>query len=336
MKLPPLSIIIVTRNSERTLKECLKRIKMQDYNAPIEVLLIDGGSVDNSKRIAKESGLSAHFINGGYPDNQEARRSVGIENATYEICVFIDSDNYMIGKKWLQEMVEPLLIDKEIIATQTLRYAAPKNESLLNRYFGLLGGADPVAYYLGKDDRLSWMFDTWNLLGIVLEEKKNYFKIAFDPTNYPSVGCNGVMFRKSILLKSNWGSHENYFHADVFVDIGKQGYNKFGIVKNEIFHITAGTPISFLKKRRLYMQLHHQSLHTKRRQLVFDPHKRSDVLKLVLFIFFAITFVEPIIESLVGYAKKRDRAWFLHPLMTVGMALLYSEATINRLFLKKS
>jgi glycosyltransferase involved in cell wall biosynthesis len=309
---------------------------MQDYSAPIEVLLVDGGSVDNSKKIAKESGLSAYFINGGYPDNQEARRSVGIENATYEICVFIDSDNYMIGKKWLQEMVEPLLNDKEVIATQTLRYAAPKNESLLNRYFGLLGGADPVAYYLGKNDRLSWMFDRWNLLGTVLEEKKNYFKIAFDPTNYPSVGCNGVMFRKSILLKSNWGSHENYFHADVFVDIGKQGYNKFGIVKNEIFHITAGTPISFLKKRRLYMQLHHQSLHTKRRQLVFDPHKRSDVLKLVLFIFFAITFVEPIIESLVGYAKKRDSAWFLHPLMTVGMALLYSEATINRLFLKKS
>lgn len=331
---PPLSIIIITLNAQRTIRECLKLIKAQNYPNIIEVLIVDGGSSDDTINTAKKSGLNIKIINGGYKDNQEARRAIGIGNAKYEICVSIDSDNYLLERNWLKKMVEPLLKDKEIIATQTLRYAAPIKHSLLNRYFGLIGGADPVAYYLGKNDRLSWAYNDWNLLGEVIENNPDYFKVAFDPANYPSVGCNGILFRKSIILKSNWKKPENYFHADVFVDIGKLGYNKFGIVKNQIFHITAATPLSFLIKRRNYMQLHHQRMHSKRRQLVFDPNKSRDVIKLVLFIIIAFTFLEPFIEALRGYIKKRDIAWFLHPFMTFGMAILYTEVTLSRLIVK--
>jgi glycosyltransferase involved in cell wall biosynthesis len=332
--LPPISIIVVTRDSQRTIKECLRLIRAQRYTNKVQVIIVDGGSTDKTLDIARNSGLNVKIIDGGYKDNQEARRAIGITHARYEICCFIDSDNFMLETDWLERMVEPLLVDDELVATQTLRYAAPKNSSVLNRYFGLIGGADPVAYYLGKNDRLSWAFKRWKLLGTVLEDSDTYIKVAFDPANYPSVGCNGVMFRKSTLLKSKWGEPDNYFHADVFVDVAKLGYNKFGIVKNQIFHITAGTPMSFLAKRRKYMRLHHQGFHSQRRQLVFDPRKPRDVLNLAKFVILAMTFVEPFYQSLRGYLKKRDSAWFLHPLITAGMALMYAEATVNRLVQK--
>lgn len=331
---PAISIIIVTLNAQRTIKECLKYIEKQSYPNIDEVLIVDGGSSDATLNIASQSNLPIKIIKGGYKDNQEARRSVGVEKAKNEICAFIDSDNYILSKSWLKQMVKPLITEEEIVATQTLRYAVPKNASMLNRYFGLIGGADPVSYYLGKNDRLSWAFSKWNLLGKIRSENKNYLKIEFEPHSYPTVGCNGVLFKKSFLLKSKWGDPENYLHTDVFVDIGKLGYNKFGIVKNEIFHNTAESPVSFLLKRRKYMQMYHQQMNRKRRQLVFDSRNRRDIYKLILFIFFFLTIIEPLTQSIIGYVKKRDTAWFLHPLMCYGMGLIYIEATLRMYFNK--
>lgn len=328
-KFPPLSIIIVTLNSQRTLKECLQYIKEQSYPSLSEVLIIDGGSTDDTLDIAKESGLPIKVIEGGYRDNQEARRAVGILKAKNEICAFIDSDNYILDKNWLKDMVSPLLEDKKIIASQTLRYAAPKNVTVLNRYFGLLGAADPVAYYLGKADRLSWAFDEWNLLGKVILQNNKYLVVEFSENNYPTVGCNGIVFKRSILLKVASKDPKNYLHTDVFIDVGKLGYNKFAIVKNEIFHNTAGNLWSFLKKRRKYMQLFHQELNKTRRHLIFNPRKLSEVFRLIVFIIFSITIIEPFLESIRGYIKKRDIAWFIHPLLCLGLAIVYAEATIR-------
>ena len=210
MKFPPISIVIVTLNSERTLGECLRRIKKQKYPYLSEVLIVDGGSSDKTIEISKKSKLPIKIVNGGYKNNQEARRGIGVKMARSEICLFIDSDNYLVGENWLKSMVEPLIEDRKIIATQTLRYSAPKNATIFNRYFGLFGGADPVAYYLGKNDRLSCAFDNWNLLGKVVSENERYFTVEFNPKNYPTVGCNGVAFRRSILLKSRWDDPENF------------------------------------------------------------------------------------------------------------------------------
>ena len=138
-KLPKISIIIVTLNSQRTLADCLSHIENQNYENIDEVLVIDGGSTDDTKKIAQSSNLPIHFIRGGYKDNQEARRAIGIEKAQSEICAMIDSDNYITDKNWLKDMIEPLLKNNDIIASQTLRYDAPKNTTILNRYFGLLG-----------------------------------------------------------------------------------------------------------------------------------------------------------------------------------------------------
>ncbi|PIR80241.1 MAG: hypothetical protein COU25_01135 [Candidatus Levybacteria bacterium CG10_big_fil_rev_8_21_14_0_10_35_13] len=329
MRFPPVSIIIVTLNSARTLKECLNRINKQNYPKISEVLIVDGGSTDKTLEIAHKSKLPVKIVNGGYRDNQEARRGVGIKMAKSEICFLIDSDNYLVGNNWLRSMVEPLMEDPKIIATQTLRYSAPKDSSLFNRYFGLLGAADPVAYYLKKSDRLSFAFDKWNLLGKIIDENKRYYTIEFSQGKYPAVGCNGIALKRSIILKANLKNPEDYIHTDVFVDIGKLGFARFGIVKNEVFHNTAENITSFFGKRRRYMKLFHQRLNANRRHLTFDPKNPSDILHLVLFVIFALTFIEPFIESLRGYIKKRDIAWFIHPLVCFGIMLIYAQTTIN-------
>lgn len=330
--LPDISIIIVSLNSQRTLKSCLQYIEQQTYPHVKEVLLIDGGSSDNSIEIAKEAHLPIKIVNGRFKNNQEARRAIGIARAKSKICAMIDSDNYIIDKNWLKAMVEPLMDNTSVVASQTLRYAVPKGASSLNRYFGLLGGADPVSYYLKKSDRLSWAFDHWNLLGKVLLRKRNYFIVEFDPNNFPTVGANGIVFKKSKLLRSNWGNPDNFFHTDVYVDIAKKGMNRFAIVNNEIFHNTADTIFTFFQKRKKYMEIHYQKLSTSRRYVVFDPKNTLDVRRLLLFIFYSVTLVEPLFEAIRGYLKKRDSAWFLHPFISLGIAIVYFYSTIAGLF----
>lgn len=330
-KYPKVSIIIVALNAQRTLESCLKYIKSQNYPGIDEVLVVDGGSTDDTYKIACKSTLSIKFIKGGYRNNQEARRAVGVEKSRNEICAFVDSDNYMVSKSWLTDMVQPLLDDKNIVVSQTLRYSVPRSASLLDRYFGLLGGADPVVYYLGKNDRLSWAFSKWNLAGKVIKENEKYLTVEFDLNSYPTVGCNGIVFRRSILLKSNWGEPKNYFHTDVFVDVAKLGFTRFAIVKNEIFHNTTGNIKTFFEKRRKYMELYYQKLNKKRRYLIFNRKNFKDIARLFLYIFFTFTIIEPLGESIRGYFKKKDIAWFLHPIMCLGMAVIYFEAIICNL-----
>lgn len=333
-KYPDLSILIITLNSERTIYKCLENINKQNYSSIKEVLIVDGGSTDKTLEIAKSFDLPIKIINGKYKNNQEARRGVGIKLVKSKYFAMIDSDNYIYDENWLKEMMQPFLENDQIVASQTLRYSVPKDESILNRYFGLFGATDPVAYYLGKTDRLSWRFREWNLKGKMISKNKNYSILEFNPDDFLTVGCNGIIIRKNLLLKSKWRRPEDFFHSDVFVDIGRQGFNKFAIVNNEIFHDTSENLFNFFAKRRRYMMLHYGKYNNKRRFKIFDEKKISDYVKLFLFIFFALTIIQPLYMSLAGYIRKNDFAWFAHPLVCLGVTIIYTEAILRNLIIK--
>lgn len=326
MSLPSLSIITVALNCEQILEECYSRIAEQDYSEnKVEILLIDGGSTDKTKEVARKFG--AKVIDGGYRDNQEARRYVGFLNAKNEILVYIDSDNLLPEKNWLRKMVRPFMEDDEIVATQTLRYAYDKRQTLMNRYFALFGINDPVAFYLGNADRLPWFEERWNLLGDIIYETDAYYKIKFNPDSFPTIGCNGFLVKKSAFEKLQCRP-EDFLHIDVNCDLIRMGLNCYGIVKTTIIHVTANTFAKSIKKRMRYMQTHHQQLRTHRRYKVFDSKKRKDVINLTKFLLFSCTFFKPFYDSIKGYLKVEDSAWFLHPFVCIGFVFAYGYSSL--------
>ena len=141
-------------------------------------------------------------------------------------------------------MIDPFCQYKEVIATQPLRYAYNKKESFLNRYFSLFGVNDPIPYYFNKRDKLSWAEDKWTLLGQA-EEKENFFLVKFNPEAIPTLGANGFLARRHILLKSNC-SPRDFLHIDVNVDLINLGYNTYGIVKEDIIHLSGSNFFNFL------------------------------------------------------------------------------------------
>ncbi len=329
LNLPSLSIITVTYNCENNLELCLSKIKCQNYpSEKVELVVIDGGSTDTTQQIARHYGARL-IIKEEYKNNQEARRSVGLWNAKNEILVYIDSDNFLPENDWLMKMIQPFIDDESIIGTQPLRYAYCRDDPILNRYFSLFGVNDPVAYYLNKSDRLSWAEDKWNLSGKVVNESKNYYKIAFDPNNLPTIGCNGFLIKRDVLSKID-NDPESFFHIDVNLDLINMGYNNYGIVKNDIIHFTGGTILGTFRKRVNYMEMHHQRLGLKRRYRVYDSSKLKDNINIIKYVLFSITLIKPLYDSSRGYLKIKDIAWFLHPIMCIGYLIAYFYSIVFR------
>src|SRR3989344_5311201 len=99
-----LTIILPTYNNEKTLRECLSSIVNQDYpKKDYEVLLIDGGSTDSTLEIAR-SFKSLKILNNPLRVEEKAR-ILGIKKAKGEIIAFIDADNVLPEKNWIQKML---------------------------------------------------------------------------------------------------------------------------------------------------------------------------------------------------------------------------------------
>ena len=318
---PFISILMPTLNSGKKIKTCLDSIAKQEYpRDKIEVIIVDGGSKDNTLEIAKNYSFVKIFET--KLSGPEAGRAISLKKSKGEFIAIIDSDNFLPNKKWLQEMIAPLLEDKSIIGSQTLHYAHIKKESLLNRYFALFGVNDPVVYYLGKADRMPYFDEKWHGPGIAVD-KGTYFKVEFRNKEIPTMGSNGVVFRRKIYQKGKIDI-DNCFHIDVIQDIVNLGYTHFAIVKNKIIHSTAITLFGLIKKRIRYLEMYYAKGFKKRRYFVFNSRSFKDRINLLKFVFFTVTFIEPLSQSIRGFLKIHDLAWFFHPLICWLFLITYS------------
>jgi len=322
--LPTLSIVVVNRNAAPKLKTSLDLISRQDYPKElVEVLIVDAGSTDDSSNLAEKYGYN--FFIGGYPDNQEARRCVGIRRAKNDIIVSIDADNYLPDVGWLRSMVLPFVEDADIFASQTLYYSHRKADSVLNRYFSLFGVNDPVAFYLNKADRMPHYCTDWALLGKG-EDKGSYFKVTFKD-ELPTVGCNGFLVRRSV-INEVLGDPEDFFHTDVIFDLVQKGHRSIAFVKNGMIHDTSDSLRHLIRKRVAYFTEHSVKLKGRRRYQVFDSRSWKDRLNLVKFVLYTVTGVKPLFDAMRGYLKEPDAAWFLHPVVCYCFLIAYGWSVI--------
>ncbi len=91
------SVIVPFRNAEAYLGEAIASVEGQTF-ADWELLLIDDGSTDNSRRIAEEAAALDSRLRlldrpSGVPGNAAAARNLGIERARGEFVAFLDADD---------------------------------------------------------------------------------------------------------------------------------------------------------------------------------------------------------------------------------------------------
>lgn len=103
------SIIIPCYNYGRFLSDCLNSIVSQSYKN-IELIILDDGSIDNSRQVAytfmkRDNRIKYYWQeNKGYP----GMHNMGLELAKGEYIIFIDADDMMGDKNLIQTYVKYL------------------------------------------------------------------------------------------------------------------------------------------------------------------------------------------------------------------------------------
>lgn len=330
LNLPSISFVIATYNSGKTLDECLKRIRNQNYpQNKIEVLLGDGGSTDNTKEIAKK--YKAKIIS--IPKNKqnaEYNRGSAFNHASKELVMILDHDNFLTTRNYLKQLVLPLQKHQEVVAVESAYYHYSPKYSLLDRYYALFGTIEPVPYYFGKADRMNQTSKKWNLLGEAQDSGK-YWLVKFegDPRKIPTIGTNGCLMRRKLVMDNADVRPSHHYPIDVMVDVIKNGHNTFAFTKNSLIHLTGARGFfNFLKRRVKFVEDYHFKAAGKRRYSVYMP---GDEFNLFKYLVYSLTLIKPTIDATIGFFRIPDPAWFLHPLMCFGITVAYGLGTINSL-----
>lgn len=121
-----ISIIVPVYNVEKYLDECLKSLINQTYKN-IEILLVNDGSTDNSRKICEkyvqhDSRIKIlDKVNGGLSD----ARNVGIEHASGEYLTFVDSDD-VVDTTFCERLLDVIRTYRADVATCSIVLFADK------------------------------------------------------------------------------------------------------------------------------------------------------------------------------------------------------------------
>ncbi len=316
-------MVMATLNAGAVQDGCLRSIREQDYDQRgVEIIAADGGSTDGTLELFERYGVVVVKENTGSP---EAAKAVALKIAKNELVLEVDEDNVLPDRGWLKKMVECLEKEPEATGVYTWRYRHQKEAKSLNRYFSLIGVNDPVARFLGRADRQSYSSDEWTLSGVA-RDKGEYFLVEFEEDNLPTVGANGFLIWRKLLMEAKV-DEENFFHIDVNMDLVRKGYKKYVVVKNDVIHISGESILKFFKKRYRYMKELYMNDYGKRRYFLYNP--KTDKFKIVLYSLSSLTLIWPILEALEGFARIQDWAWFWHPVVCFFMFWIYAVAVLR-------
>ncbi len=304
--LPRVSVIIPTFNSGATLEACLQSILAQSVPRDhYEIIIADGGSVDDSRAIAARLGVDRIVEN---PlRTGEAGKSAGIREARGAFIALIDSDNLLDSPDWLTRMVHPLETDSTLAAAEPIAFTCRPQDPPLTRYFALLGMNDPLCLAVGNYDRLCGITGRWTDLPVPTRDCGDYLEATLSPTALPTIGANGFVFRRTLLDKVAWSPY--FFDLDIMHQAVLAGFNRVAKVKCGIVHLYCARLGDFVRKqdRRI------------RDFLFFSktlgrtyPWHHQQTRPVIVFCLQSVTLIPLLIQMIRGWRHHPDRAWLYH------------------------
>ncbi len=309
--LPTISVCIATLNAEAVLSECLERLFEQDYpKENIELLVGDGGSTDKTKEIVEKYGGKVYF---NKLKTAESGKAVVVREAKNDLILILDSDNFLPDNNWLRKMVKPFE-DNSIKLSEPIKYTWRKEGGYVERYSALTGVNDPVCLFLGNYDRWNYLTKKWTAVPHQEENLDGYFKITLNKNGISTIGANGTIFRRAFLQEVDFGDY--LFDIDMIAkEISEKGEIKIAKVKVGIIHtFCESDAMKFIRKQQ--RRIKDYTFHKKNKSRAFDWDKfelgGESSMGLVKFILYTALIFPLIGQSLIGFSRKKDWAWFFH------------------------
>jgi len=310
-----ISFIIPTYNAERLLGRCLKSIRDQDYpQEEVEVIISDGGSSDNTVRVAQEYNCKVLY---NTKRLAEYGLQQGILNSSGDFIVPFAADNELVGRGWIKKVVDVFASDQDICAVWG-RLASGLDDSSLNKYFELIQ-SDPLNWFLNSN------LD--NYKKSCRPYKGGYFVFKVDPVRPLVWGANGIAYRSAV-IKPVWKQEGYLGDNDAFQYMIEEGHNKVAYFDCPyVFHHHVATFRQWISKWRRNYKLHFlDKLKTRNVQWVFVQGFNR---RLCLWLLYSLL---PIFSGLHAvYLMFRDRNihWLYHPAVSFLQTCIYLYITLT-------
>jgi len=114
------SVIVPTANEEFYINRCLSALVDQDYDKPVEIIVVDAYSEDKTKEIAKEYSdkvIESFVRNIGYQNNLGTYYS----NPEANLYFYTNADT-IVPKNWISRIMEEFERDKKTVMAGTIYY----------------------------------------------------------------------------------------------------------------------------------------------------------------------------------------------------------------------
>lgn len=324
--LPLVSFIIPTLNAGHILEKCLKAIKIQDYpQDKIEIIISDGGSKDDTLKIAKSYG--AKVIR-----NPEVLHEPGKSRASKvakgKLLFYTDADNILAHSDWLNLMVKPFIENKNVIGflPQT---EPPVDSSHLNRYLGYLF-TDPFTWFVYKNSANP---KDYYKVYKPIKETSDYKIYRFNLENHPLFGLSQGVGTSSKFRRDEIGWNDDMLAG---IKLIKDGGLVAYVPKAGVYHYHVKNLKDFLKKYRWRIRNNYIQ---KIKGMGFLNRERflnkSRILRKYLFIPYALTVIFPFVDAIKFYNRYKDPVMFLHIPTCFFLAILIVYETLIFFILKK-
>ncbi len=318
------SYVLGILNAERTLRECLDSILMQEYpKKDYEIIVIDGGSTDNTLEIVKsymnrEKNIKIFHNPHKLSEGKGMGKDQGVSKSKGKFIVFLDHDNILLNKNWIKHILEPFK-DKRVMASQSLTSPQNKDTNFL-KYINALGVEDPFATPYSLVAQLV-------LKPSKFKKEKDYYLFELSKERILFFGANGCAFRSSVFKRIGGYTRD----VDVSASMAEKNMSVAIHEIPRIYHKTANNMFSFFKKKATYfyrfIDREYKTKSFKWTQVGQPP----STIKYFIMVLTNLTFIVPFFDILPKMIRTKKLFWLLHPFYVFYITLMMFFITIPRI-----
>jgi glycosyltransferase involved in cell wall biosynthesis len=317
-KLPVVSFSIPTYNAGEFLDVCLKSIFSQNYpHDKIEVLISDGGSTDETVKIAESYGIKVS------PNPQKLAdfgTQINVSKAKGDLLIIFAADNEIPDRNWLRVIAE-IFLNNSNLACLWCDMICSYSDPPINKYYELIK-SDPLMFSINKNLQWYVKYGKKNRTGDV-----SYLLFHIEKEKPLVWGANGLVYRmkyvKHIILREGFIGDNDVFQT--MVDEGNQ-LLAFSFDLKVVHHHLKSLNHWMSKWKRNYQQHLISQLSTRNMRWMLVKNFKT---KVVLWLIYSIFPLFSVSHTVFLIIKDRNIYWAYHPLACLAQAIFLLKMTLS-------
>lgn len=299
--LPKISILTPTYNNQDMIVNFLETIKQQKYpKNRIELLILDGGSTDKTKELAKKY----HVKIVHNPERlAEPAITLGMSLAKGDLMVVLAVDNFLNDPYSLKKFAE-VFSDKKIYAAFP-RHESTSSDTIYTKYINTF--TDPYNHFV-----YGYAANARTFHRVYKTVEHNSIYDVYDYSTSPVRPM--IAFAQGFMIRSNFRRKKRDAFDDIrpILDLLDQKKKMAYVHSVPLYHHTVHSLNHFIRKQRWATR---NALERKKYGIVLraDQLSESQRQRIKLWPLYALSIVAPMAVSIHGFIRDKQKIWFFHP-----------------------